>query len=107
MFGFGKSKKISQKEAKEQLDKDDSIIVIDVRDDYEFANGHIKNAINIPMSKLVDEIEGKVPDKKCKIFVNCLSGGRSKASCSLLSAKGYENVFDIGGINSWEYGIER
>ncbi len=107
MFGFGKGKKLTQKEAKEQLDSNEDIIVIDVRDDYEFANGHIKDAINIPMDNIIDEIEKKVPDKKQKIFVNCLTGGRSKASCSLLSSQGYENVFDIGGIANWEYGLER
>ncbi len=105
MFGFGKSNKLSQEEAKKQLDSNENIVLIDVRDKGEFAQGHIEGAINIPMSVVADEIEGAVPNKDQKIFVNCLSGGRSKASCSLIEAKGYTNVHDIGGVMSWKFGL--
>ncbi len=106
MFGFGKSSnKLSQAEAKEQLDSGENIVLIDVRGISEFAQGHIEKAINIPMDVVANEIEKVVPNKDQKIFVNCLSGGRSKASCSLIEAKGYTNVYDIGGVNSWSYGL--
>ncbi len=105
MFGFGKSNKLSQADAKQQLDSEENIVLIDVRDKGEFAQGHIEGAINIPMSVISDEIENAVPNKDQKIFVNCLSGGRSKASCSLIEAKGYTNVHDIGGVMSWKFGL--
>ncbi len=106
MFGFGKStNKLSQTEAKQQLDSGENIVLIDVRGVSEFAQGHIEKAINIPMDVVANEIEKLVPNKDQKIFVNCLSGGRSKASCSLIEAKGYTNVYDIGGVNSWSYGL--
>ncbi len=108
MFGFGKSSnKLSQADAKQQLDSGENIVLIDVRDKGEFSQGHIEGAINIPMSIVSDEIEKAVPNKDQKIFVNCLSGGRSKASCSLIEAKGYTNVFDIGGVSSWSYGLTK
>ncbi len=107
MFGFGKSNKLSQEEAKRQLDSEENIVLIDVRDKAEFAQGHIEGAINIPMAIVSDEIENEVPNKDQKIFVNCLSGGRSKASCSLIEAKGYTNVHDIGGVMSWSYGLTK
>ncbi len=105
MFGFGKSNRLAQDEAKKQLDSGENIVLIDVRDKNEFAQGHIEGAINIPMSIVSDEIENAVPNKDQKIFVNCLSGGRSKASCSLIEAKGYTNVHDIGGVSSWKFGL--
>ncbi len=106
MFGFGKSKnKLSQSEAKEQLDSNENIVIIDVRGTAEFSQGHIENAINIPMDVVSSQIEKVVPNKDQKIFVNCLSGGRSKASCSLIEAKGYTNVYDIGGVATWSYGL--
>ncbi len=105
MFGFGKSNKLSQEEAKKQLESGENIVLIDVRDNGEFAQGHIEGAINIPMSVVSAEIEKAVPNKDQKIFVNCLSGGRSKASCSLIEAKGYTNVHDIGGVMSWKFGL--
>ncbi len=105
MFGFGKSNKLSQDEAKKLLDSGENIVLIDVRDKGEFAQGHIEGAINIPMAVVSDEIESAVPNKDQKIFVNCLSGGRSKASCSLIEAKGYTNVHDIGGVMSWKFGL--
>ncbi len=106
MFGFGKStNKLSQADAKQQLESGENIILIDVRGVSEFAQGHIEKAINIPMDIVANEIEKVVPNKDQKIFVNCLSGGRSKASCSLIEAKGYTNVYDIGGVNSWSYGL--
>ncbi len=106
MFGFGKSSnKLSQSDAKAQLDSGENIVLIDVRGAHEFAQGHIEKAINIPMDVVSNEIEKVVPNKDQKIFVNCLSGGRSKASCSLIEAKGYTNVYDIGGVNSWTYGL--
>ncbi len=106
MFGFGKSSnKLSQDEAKKQLESGENIVLIDVRDNNEFAQGHIEGAINIPMAIISDEIENHVADKNQKIFVNCLSGGRSKASCSLIEAKGYTNVHDIGGVMTWSFGL--
>ncbi len=102
---FGKNDKLSQEEAKQQMDSGESIVIIDVRGASEYAQGHIENAINIPMNVITDKIEDAVPNKEQKIFVNCLSGGRSKASCSLIKAKGYTNVHDIGGVNSWPFGL--
>lgn len=110
MFTFNKNKnknKLEQNEAKKQIDSGENIVIIDVRDENEFARGHIENAINIPLTALSAEIEKVVPNKEQKIFVNCLSGGRSKIATSDISSKGYTKVFDIGGINSWEYEITK
>lgn len=92
--------KITQAEAKEQLINKGEIVLIDVRSKVEFAGGHIKNAINIPMDIIEEEIEKQVPNKDQKIFVNCLSGGRSKMSSAMIVKKGYTNVYDIGGVET-------
>ncbi len=107
MFGFSKRNKLSQDEANRQIESGENIVVIDVRAPHEFTNGHIKNAINVPMQDILQKIESVVADKDQKIFVNCLSGGRSKASVDMITAKGYTNVYDIGGISTWKYGIHQ
>ncbi len=107
MFGFGNKNKLSQEDAYNQLQEDNSIVVIDVRNPDEFVMGHIEGAVNIPMTILTYEMENTVQNKDQKIFVNCLSGGRSKASCSIIEGMGYTNVHDIGGVATWQYGLTK
>ena len=78
------------------------VIIVDVRESYEYKNGHIKNAYNIPLAKL-DSISDFDFSKKQKIIVYCQSGNRSKMALEKLSDMGYINVYDMGGIQSWEY----
>lgn len=103
MFGlFGKkTASLSMQAAQAELAKDRSIILLDVRSKEEHKNGHIKGSINVPLDRLPVSIAQKVPNKQAKIFVYCLSGGRSNQACSWLAKNGYENITNIGGITSW------
>lgn len=85
-----------------QLVDSKNIIIVDVRESYEYRNGHIKNAYNIPLGKL-DSISDFDFSKDKKIIVYCQSGNRSKLALEKLLDMGYTNVFDMGGIQSWEY----
>ncbi len=105
MVGFGKVNTISQVEAKKQIEKNENIIIIDVRAEHEFANGHIKDAINIPFEYIPEKVIEQIDDKEQKIFVNCLVGSKSKSAVALIRAHGYTNVYDIGGISTWKYGL--
>ncbi len=105
MVGFGKMNTISQVEARKQLTRDKNIIVIDVRAEHEYANGHIKDAINIPFEHIAEIVVEQIQDKNQKIFVNCLNGSKSKSAVSLIRARGFTNVYDIGGISTWKYGL--
>ncbi len=104
---FTKKNKISPADAKEQMDKDKEILLVDVRETAEYKRGHIENAVNVPLSILSAKIDDYTKSKDQKIFVYCQSGGRSGMGYSILSKKGYTNLFDLGGIMSWPYEIKK
>lgn len=96
--------KISQEQAKELMDSDNEIINIDVRTPAEFKGGHIKGAKNYSdMNKLAIAY----PDKYTILFINCQSGSRSSKASKKLVLKGYTNIYDIGGISTWNYGTTK
>jgi len=76
--------------------------IIDVRSIAEYSQGHIENSINISLSN-INKIEEYLKDKDTKIIVYCNSGSRSKEAAEQLLSLGYNNVYDMGGINNWEY----
>ncbi|WP_373481674.1 rhodanese-like domain-containing protein [Acetobacterium sp.] len=99
-------KRISPDEAKKRLDANEAIVLLDVRETTEYTNQHIPNSINLPLSQIqtVDKI---LPDKNATIFVYCLSGGRSQNAASQMVKMGYQNIYNLGGINGWKYGTVR
>ena len=99
-------KNITDDEAKAELDKDKSIIVLDVRTQEEYNEGHIPNSILIPVNELENRALTELPDKKAKIFVYCRTGMRATSACGILTGLGYENIYNLGGIISWKYDIE-
>ena len=72
-------------------------VVIDVRSSGEFANGHVKGLVNIPLDKIQGNIN-KIKGYKKPIVVCCASGMRSSNAKNLLIKNGLEEVFDGG---SW------
>lgn len=76
-------------------------IVLDVRSKDEFAGGHIKNSINIPVDELSNHL-GKLKDKNKCIICCCASGMRSGTATRILKSKGYNAVYNGGG---W-YGLQ-
>ena len=79
-----------------------NIYIIDVREDYEYKGGHIKNSYNIPLNK-INEFNKMMISLDSKIIVYCHSGNRSRQAANLLIEMGYTNVYDMGGINNWNY----
>ena len=96
---------LDQSIAYEELLNDNSINLIDVREPSEFATGYIFGAQLIPLNTIESTIENILPEKDTKIFVYCRSGNRSAQAAQILANLGYTNVYDIGGIIDWEYGI--
>lgn len=89
------------KEISDNYSNYSDVYIIDVREENEYMNGHIREAINIPLDK-IDYIE---LDKNSKIIVYCQSGRRSASALEILKNIGYTNVYDMGGINSWPYDL--
>lgn len=96
---------ISAKQAKTIMDEQEEYILLDVRTEREFAEGHIEGAILIPNTEIVSRAAEKLPDKDALILVYCRSGNRSKQAALALVDMGYTNVLDFGGIIDWPYKI--
>ena len=96
---------ISQELAKEMMDRDDGHIVVDVRREDEFKEGHIAGAVLIPSETIITDMPKQLPDLDQIILVYCRSGNRSKSASARLAAIGYTNVYEFGGIKTWRYGI--
>lgn len=71
-------------------------LIIDVRSKGEFAGGHIKDALNIPLDQLGSNLS-KLKDKNRIIICCCASGMRSGSATGILKTKGYTNVYNGGG----------
>lgn len=96
--------KISPEEAKAIMDKE-TVIVLDVRTQAEFDEGHIQNAVLLPSTEITTKAEALLPDKNAKILVYCRSGNRSSQASKALIELGYTDVLDFGGITDWSYGV--
>lgn len=94
---------ISAAEAKALMDSETGYIILDVRTENEFAQGHIPGAILIPDYDIESRAEEELPDKKQLILVYCRSGRRSKNAAAKLAEMGYSNVKEFGGIIDWGY----
>jgi len=78
-------------------------VVVDVRPAADFAQGHIINALNIPMNGFQKQIATLQKHKDQPIIVNCRSGSQSSAACRLLRKEGFKEVFNLrGGILAWQ-----
>ena len=95
---------ITPAEAKEIMDTEQNYIILDVRTEEEFAEGHIADAILIPDYEITEKAESVLTDKEQQILVYCRSGRRSKNAASQLVELGYRNVKEFGGIIDWSYG---
>ena len=100
-----KYEEISQQEAWNIMKQEPEAVILDVRTPEEFAGGHIKGAVNVPLDEIERGKTGSLPDKEKKTLVYCRSGARSRAACVKLAEMGYTAVRDFGGILTWPYGI--
>jgi rhodanese-related sulfurtransferase len=99
---------LTQDQWKEGKEKDDNVVILDVRTEEEFMAGFIPEAINIDIYKgqeFLVEIEKL--DKSKSYYVYCRSGARSASACSLMHQHGIENAYNLmGGITQWDGEIQ-
>lgn len=99
MFGIGE---VSPAEAVLLVNREQAL-VLDVREDAEFAAGHIPAARHIPLGQLATRSAELDTWKDKPIVVNCQSGMRSANACSLLRRQGFGKVFNLsGGFAAWQ-----
>jgi rhodanese-related sulfurtransferase len=98
-------------DVKKRLDAGDRFTLVDVREDGEFAAGHLPGAVHIGKGVIERDIEAKVPDPATPLVLYCGGGFRSALAADALQKMGYTNVISMdGGWRDWNqkgYATER
>ena len=97
---------ITAEEAKQIMDAEEGYIILDVRTQEEYDEGHIPGAIVISHEEIAERAEEVLTDKDQLILVYCRSGRRSKLAAEALVELGYTNIKEFGGIIDWPYEME-
>jgi len=97
---------ITAEEAKRIMDSEEGYIILDVRTQEEYDEGHIPGAIVISHEEITEKAEEMLTDKNQLILVYCRSGRRSKIAAEALVELGYTNIKEFGGIIDWPYEVE-
>ena len=87
---------------KKKLDAGEPMIIIDTREDNEWARGHIPNAVHLGKGVIERDIEKAIPDKDATLVLYCGGGYRSALAADNLQKMGYRNVISMdGGWRGW------
>ena len=97
---------ITAEEAKQIMDSEGGYIILDVRTQEEYDEGHIPGATQISHEEITEKAEEVLTDKDQLILVYCRSGRRSKIAAEALVELGYTNIKEFGGIIDWPYETE-
>lgn len=107
LFGRGYSH-IAPSQVKEKIDqKNDNVIILDLRRRDTYEKGHIKGAISAPFNDLIIK-KSVTLDKGKEIILACYGGGMSRVASSMLAERGFTKVCNMdGGMFLWHYELER
>jgi rhodanese-related sulfurtransferase len=98
-------------QVKQKIDKGESFVLIDVREESEWARDHLPRAIHLGKGIIERDIEQRVPDHGAPLILYCGGGFRSALAADNLQKMGYTNVLSMdGGIRDWRqkgYPLER
>lgn len=87
---------------KTRMDKSEKFVLIDVREESEFAKDHLPGAIHLGKGVIERDIEARVPDLNTEMVLYCGGGFRSALAADNLQKMGYKNVISMdGGIRDW------
>ena len=86
-----------------RLDNNEKLILIDVREDHEWAQGHLPTAIHMGRGIIERDIEKTIPDKNAEIILYCGGGFRSILAAYNIQKMGYTNAISMdGGVRDWQ-----
>lgn len=95
-------KEASVDDVKAMMDRGEKFLLIDVREESEFARDHLPGAIHLGKGVIERDIETKAPDTAAKMVLYCGGGFRSALAADNLQKMGYINVISMdGGIRGW------
>jgi rhodanese-related sulfurtransferase len=87
---------------KTRIDRGDKFILVDVREESEFAKDHLPSAIHLGKGIIERDIEARVPELNTEMILYCGGGFRSALAADNLQKMGYTNVISMdGGIRDW------
>jgi rhodanese-related sulfurtransferase len=87
---------------KRRMDAGEKIVLVDVREESEWAQGHLPGAMHLGKGIIERDIEQRVPDTNAKIVLYCGGGFRSALTADNLQKMGYTNVESMdGGWKGW------
>lgn len=89
-------------EVKKRIDRGDKFLLVDVREESEFAKDHLPGAIHLGKGVIERDIEARVPDLGAEMILYCGGGFRSALAADNLQKMGYTHVISMdGGIRGW------
>jgi rhodanese-related sulfurtransferase len=89
-------------QVKQRMDKGEKFVLVDVREDNEWAKGHIPGAVHMGRGIIERDVETTYPDKSTELVLYCGGGFRSALSADNLQKMGYKNVSSMdGGWRGW------
>jgi rhodanese-related sulfurtransferase len=87
---------------KAKMDRGDKLLLVDVREESEFAKDHLPGAIHLGKGIIERDIEARVPELNAEMILYCGGGFRSALAADNLQKMGYTNVISMdGGIRDW------
>ena len=93
----GRVKEIPPVEASERLAKNPKAVLIDIREDHEWEDGHVRGAVHLGRGILERDLETKYPDTKAELILYCGGGFRAALSADAVTRMGYSNVVSLAG----------
>ena len=89
-------------EVKARLDRGEKVMLVDVREESEFATDHLPGALHLGKGVIERDIEARVPELDTELVLYCGGGFRSALAADNLQRMGYTNVISMdGGIRDW------
>ena len=98
-----KVKETNVADVKRRLEAGEKFLLVDVREDNEWAKGHLPGAVHLGKGIIERDIEQRVPDTNAKVILYCGGGFRSALVADNLQKMGYTNVISMdGGMRGWK-----
>ena len=90
-------KEVSVDQARERLKQNPKAVLVDVREDIEWQNGHAAEAIHLGKGVLERDIEKAIPEPNTELIMYCGGGFRSALTADVTQKMGYKNVYSLAG----------
>jgi rhodanese-related sulfurtransferase len=96
-------KETNAADVKKRREAGEQFLLVDVREESEWANGHVRDAIHLSKGIIERDIDKLIPDTGTKVILYCGGGFRSALAADNIQKMGYKNVESMdGGYSAWQ-----